>query len=160
MPTYTTVVKLGEKYRDTRTSITGHATSVYFHPHGCVEVRLEFLNADGKLEGETFPEQRLEPLDESMVGQTFTHTSDIVHNRKYRDVETGLTGYAAVVAFYEHMTDRVEIKSKTTNSDGTDKLTYYTIDSFLLEDVETQQVARKQDKKPSPATREGSGRRL
>ena len=55
---YRTDVRLGQRYRDAQTGITGTATAVTFHQHGCERVSLESVVA-GKIEEYGFDAPRL-----------------------------------------------------------------------------------------------------
>ena len=55
---YRTDVRLGERYRDAQTGITGTATAVTFHQHGCERVGIETV-IDGKIEEYAFDAPRL-----------------------------------------------------------------------------------------------------
>lgn len=61
---YKSDVKLGVRYRDPQTGITGVATAVYFFQHACERVQLETVKADGELKEYVFDAPRLETIPE------------------------------------------------------------------------------------------------
>lgn len=58
---YRSDIKLGEKYRDVQTGLTGTATSVHFYQHACERVSIEGLKADGELVEYAFDAPRTVP---------------------------------------------------------------------------------------------------
>lgn len=161
MTTFTSTVVLGEKYLDERTGIQGHANVLVFNENGCVEVELEYVEKtlDGGIERkkEVFNEVRLAPVDGE--GGKSEHESDIALGTHYRDVQTGLEGWACAIEFHEKTATRVIIKSVGYDKDGAKVLKYHIIDDFLLQALGADgkpvaKVAERKSDKPSPITRE------
>lgn len=69
--TYKTDIKLGQRYLDQQTGITGVATSIHFYQHACERVTLEFVKPDGELQEVTFDSPRLTNV---ATGETATST--------------------------------------------------------------------------------------
>lgn len=155
MTTYSSKIVLGRKYQDTRTQIVGYAHALWFNENGCVQVNLEFKK-EGKIAFEAFDENRLKCIEEDAPAQpeVIDHVSDIELGKKYRDIQTGIEGHAAVMEFHEYMANRATLKLVTYNSEGLPKLTYMSIDDFLLQEVESGKTAKRQDSRPSPVTHE------
>ena len=156
MTTYSSPIILGAKYTDHRTQISGYAVSLWFNQEGCIEVNLEFVK-DGKVEYAGFAQERLTTEDAKVLaarGKSIIHESDIILGELYEDIQTGIKGHATVMEFHEYQANRVTIRGITTNADGSAKMTYYSIDDFLLKHVETAKTVKRQDDRPSPITRE------
>lgn len=155
MTIYQSPIVLGTHYTDKRTEIEGYATALFFSQEGCVEVSLEFAK-DSKIEHVTINERRL--IDNEGKKATdydaLDYESDIILGHAYEDIQTGLKGYAAVMEFHEDLANRCTIKAVSTRDDGSQKLTYYSIDDFLLKGVHDGKVAGKKSSAPSPITRE------
>lgn len=66
---YETDIKLGERYRDEQTGITGVATGVQFYQYGCERVTLETVVA-GKIEEYSFDAPRLKHVDTGKLAET------------------------------------------------------------------------------------------
>lgn len=158
MTTFTSPIKLGEKYRDKRFGMEGYATAIFFNTHGCVEVYLQYNKAkEGdtpEIERHMVNELLLVNPDGSELTDTNEYVTEIVQDRKYEDVQTGIQGHAAVIEFWEHMSNRVSLRSAGKDKDGIQVLKYHSIDDFLLRDLETKVVAKRQDEKRSPVTQE------
>lgn len=159
MSTFHSPIVLGEKYRDDRTEIEGHAVAIFFNENGCVEVVLESAetNSNGgrEVKKEYFNELRLTPHPSGVgTGQLIEYESDIELGKKYVDIQTGLEGWATILEFHELMASRVTIRSVGFHSDGTKKLVYHSIDDFLLKSLDSGVVAEKKTDKRSPVTRE------
>lgn len=163
MTTYQSPIILGGKYRDGRTQIEGHAVTVAFNENGCVEVLLEYTEKDnGKLDVKNvfFNELRLTSVGGKAGLQESVYESDIKLGGHYRDIQTGIEGWASSIDFNEHMANRVRIRGVGQHADGTKKLVYHDIDDFLLADLDNnEKVAERKGKKRSPATREVEPRR-
>lgn len=57
--TFTSDIKLGDRYRVTHTELEGIATACYFYLHGCERVNIEVINHDGELKEYVFDAPRL-----------------------------------------------------------------------------------------------------
>lgn len=66
------------------------------------------------------------------MGKKNSYTSDIQLGKRYRDRQTGFTGHATALYFYEHSCERVNLKALI---DGAIK--EYVFDAMELECVET-----------------------
>lgn len=80
---YESDVVLGEKYKDEQTGITGTATVVTFHQHGCERVALEFVAA-GEVKEQDFDAPRLTSLESGKTARserTGGPTRGASHNR-------------------------------------------------------------------------------
>lgn len=102
---YTTSLKLEELYTDKQTEIGGHLVGLYFYQHGCTRGTIELV-VNGKIEGYTFEEPR---LDGSDFGQQ-EYESDIVLGERYLDAQTGISGVAIAIYFYPNSCERVTIE--------------------------------------------------
>lgn len=67
---YRSDVKLGEKYIDQQTGITGVATGIHFYQHACERVTLEFVKSDGELQEITFDSPRLTSVATGVTATT------------------------------------------------------------------------------------------
>ena len=157
MSKYTYPLGMGVKLRDPRTGVEGHLTRLLFNQEGCVEAELEVVTDEPlggkKIEHKIFQAQRLIAADGGDPGK-FKGKSDVVLGKEYRDSQSKLQGHAAVIEFNEDMATRIYLKSVTIAVGGGQKLTYHTIDDYLLEDVETKEQPKDRTKKPSPAPQE------
>lgn len=150
---YTSPIVLGEKYKDDRTGIEGHAVSLFFHQSGCVEVYLESMKEGAdKPTRQFFPEQRLVPQNAELLKE---YRSDIVLGRKYRDSNLGIEGIASMMEFWEHQSNRVSLKRVADPGGAKEKIIYHSIDDHHAVDIETQVQAREAEpgrRSPSPQT--------
>jgi hypothetical protein len=163
MTSYTSKIAMGESYADLRTGIVGYADILVFNENGCVEVDLEWTetNSNGGVEvrRKIFNENRLTMADGSPIEGTVDYESDVELGRQYGDVQTGLVGWACAIEFHERMATRVIIRSLERDKDHNPKgIKMHVIDDFLLQDVETKAQAERKTEKPSPYTREFTGR--
>lgn len=139
---YESVIKLGDIYLDPRSGIEGVAVALWFHQSRCIDAYLEYM-LNGEIKNKAFPEQRLvDPSTGNPPIEKQLYYSDVVLGRKYRDTQTGVEGHAAVMEFWEHMSNRVSIRHAVNKGKKTEKVIYHSIDDHLLEDVESKKRAR------------------
>lgn len=67
---YRSDIKLGERYTDTQTGLTGVATALHFYQHACERVTLETLKTDGELMEGAFDAPRLRHVESGRVAET------------------------------------------------------------------------------------------
>lgn len=154
MTDYRTKIKLGDEYTDERTGIKGFANILVFNENGCVEVDLEWADtSEGsvKVRRQMFNELRLTRVDGAEDTEQ-VYTSDVTLGRQYSDVQTGLTGWACAIEFFERIATTVVIRSLLTEpkTGEAKELKMHVVDDFLLQDVETQKQARRRSDAPSP----------
>lgn len=51
---YRSDLKLGERYEDQKTGVSGHLTALHFYEHACERATLRFVNKDGEIIDSTF----------------------------------------------------------------------------------------------------------
>lgn len=66
---YKTDIKLGQKYRDPQTGITGIATAISFYQYACERASLEIV-INGEIKEYTFDAPRLEDVETKERAQT------------------------------------------------------------------------------------------
>lgn len=159
MTRFETPIRFGKKYVDDRSGLVGVATSLEFMAHGCVVVGLEqYGEKDGVVDINTsfVNELRLKPL-EGAADAPMVYETDIELNKKYRDIETGLEGHSTTIQFSENQCTRAFLRTVSKDKEGAPVQRYHVIDEFLLESLETKQVAADKSGKRSPCTETRSG---
>lgn len=149
---YTTKLVLGAEYTDNRSGVTGHVYGINFHSKGCVDAIIQWYK-DGEQKLLFVPEDRLIESNQLEDAPDQEYTTHIVLDRKYRDVQTGLEGWAAVVQFFDHMATRVDMR-RLSEKDGMQKIAYNSIDDFLLEEIAEAVPTPEPTGKKSPVMQE------
>jgi hypothetical protein len=68
--TYKSDLKLGEKYRDRTTGLTGHCVSVHFFEHACERATLRYVDSQQNMREESFDAPELELVSTGEVART------------------------------------------------------------------------------------------
>lgn len=154
MTDFITPIVLGDEYVDERTGIKGFANVLVFNENGCVEADLEYVETDGgsvKVRRQMFNSLRIKPVQGEWEGvDDEVYTSDVELGRLYRDVQTGLEGWACAIEFFEKIATRVVLRSIGLDKGGHKEIKLHVVDDFLLLDVETEQQAQRRSDAPSP----------
>lgn len=164
MTKYKSVIKLGQKYRDERSGIEGHAVAIMFHSTGCNEVSIEFTpkSGEGGITGsepreKMFAEARLTPVDVPIIGmeqKEETYKSDIKLDEYYKAEKEGIEGRAAYLEFNEHMANRVALQVIQTDRMGNITPKTWLIDEYRLRRVKDDKPVEKQEGQRGPAIEE------
>lgn len=164
MTKYKSPIKLGEKYRDERTGIEGHAVAVAFHATGCNEVALEWVSdkpdvlTGSEVVEKFFAEARLIPAGTPIVGEKIEDTvykSDIKLDKQYTAELEAITGRAAYIEFHEHMAPRVAIQTIRKDAQDNTSPKTWMVDEYRLKETETQKPVKKKAGATGPSISEG-----
>lgn len=131
---YKTKIVLGAPAKDIRAGIEGHVYGINFHSKGCVDVILQWFK-DGESKLHFIPEDRFVSENELTDAPDQEYRTTIEADKKYRDTQTGLEGWAATIQFFDHMATRVELR-RLGEKEGMQKIVYNSVDDFLLEPVD------------------------
>ena len=145
---YKSKIKLGEEAVDKRAGIKGHVYGINFHSNGCVDAIIQWYK-DGETKMAFVPEERFVEENELTDAPEQEYRSHVIHDHKYRDVQTGLEGWAAIIQFFDHMATRVDIR-RLGEKDGMQKIAYNSVDDFLLEPIEVEASVAKKAATPKP----------
>jgi hypothetical protein len=67
---YKSDLKLGEKYRDTKTKLEGHLVAIVFYEHACERGSLRFVNGQGEVCESTFDAPELVHIKTGVPART------------------------------------------------------------------------------------------
>lgn len=160
MTEFKSAIKLGEKYKDPRTGIEGHVTTLVFHSTGCTEAEIEYMSGIANMERkkELFAEARLVPAEDNpdsgkAEAPEYTYESDIVLDEFYiSNNDDGIGGRAAWIEFDEHIATRVALQVPRKDLAGNPDPKYMLVDEYRVTLKGSGKPVAKQPGQKGPAS--------